>query len=104
MIKSYDASVSVVGEDHTFKGTIATGDQFIASEDYVNKLQNDFGAIACEMEGASIAAVCYQYNKPFVVIRAMSDKADGNAHESIENMGDIAADNSSRIVIEMLKH
>ena len=66
------------------------------------KLQKDFDAIACEMEGAAIAAVCTQYEKPFVVIRAMSDKADGNATESIENMGDIAADNSSRIVIQML--
>ena len=39
---------------------------------------------------------------PFVVIRAMSDKADGNAHESVDNMGDLAADNSSRIVIQMM--
>lgn len=54
------------------------------------------------MEGASIAAVCTQYEKPFVVIRAMSDKADGNAHDSIDNMGDLAADNSSRIVVQML--
>ena len=36
------------------------------------------------------------------MIRAMSDKADGNAHESIDNMDDLAADNSSRIVIQML--
>ena len=97
-----ECAASVVGEDHVFKGTIATGDQFIASEEYVKKLQKDFDALACEMEGASIAAVCTQYEKPFVVIRAMSDKADGNAPESIENMGDIAADNSSRIVIQML--
>ena len=42
------------------------------------------------------------FGVPFVVIRAMSDKADGNAHESIDNMDDLAADNSSRIVIQML--
>ena len=99
---AYNSAVQVMGDEHVFKGTIATGDQFIASEEYVKKLQKDFDALACEMEGASIAAVCTQYEKPFVVIRAMSDKADGNAPESIENMGDIAADNSSRIVIQML--
>ena len=99
---AYDAAVKVMGEDHVFKGTIATGDQFIASEEYVETLQEKFDAIACEMEGASIAAVCTQFGKPFVVIRAMSDKADGNAHESVDNMGDLAADHSSSIVIEML--
>lgn len=40
---------------------------------------------------------------PFVVIRAMSDKADGLAHESYENMADRAADNSSRIIMQMLE-
>ena len=99
---AYDSAVQVMGEEHVFKGTIATGDQFVASEEYVKTLQQSFGAIACEMEGASIAAVCTQYEVPFVVIRAMSDKADGNAHDSIENMGDLAADNSSRIVMQML--
>lgn len=99
---AYDCAVQVIGKEHVFKGTIATGDQFIASESYVKTLQTQFDAIACEMEGAAIAAVCAQYQVPFVVIRAMSDKADGNAHDSVENMGDIAADNSSRIVMRML--
>ena len=100
---AYDSAVRVLGEEHVFKGTIATGDQFIASEEYVKILQNDFHAIACEMEGAAIAVVCSEYEMPFVVIRAMSDKADGLAHESYENMADKAADNSSRIIVKMLE-
>ena len=92
----------VVGADHVFTGVIATGDQFVASEAYVQQLQRDFNAFACEMEGASIAAVCTQYGVPFVVIRTMSDKADGNAHESFDNMAQLAADNSCRIVLGML--
>ena len=99
---AYDAAVEVVKEDHVFKGTIATGDQFIANSEYVEKLQKDYDAYACEMEGAAVAAVCDKYEIPFVVIRALSDKADGNAHDSYENFGNIAADNSSRIVIKML--
>ena len=99
---AYESAVKVLGEEHVFKGTIATGDQFVASEEYVKTLQEQFDAIACEMEGASVAAVCTEYGVPFVVIRAMSDKADGAAHEGVENMGDLAADNSNRIVIEML--
>ena len=99
---AYDAAVDVVGKDHVFKGTIATGDQFIANSEYVQKLRNDYDAYACEMEGAAAAVVCIRYETPFVVIRALSDKADGNAHESYENFGNNAADHSSRIVLKML--
>ena len=55
------------------------------------------------MEGASIALVCERYGVPFVVLRTMSDKADGLAHETYKNMGDIAADNSCKIVMKMLE-
>ena len=99
---AYDAAVEVVGDKHAFQGTIATGDQFIANSEYVEKLRSDYDAYACEMEGAAIAVVCIQYETPFVVIRALSDKADGNAHSSYENFGDITADNSGRIVMKML--
>ena len=99
---AYKSAVKVMGKDHVFKGTIVSGDQFISSEEYVKVLQDNFDAIACEMEGASAAAVCEQYKVPLVVLRAMSDKADGNAHESVDNMGDIAAKNSNKIVLKML--
>ena len=100
--EAFSAAGKIVGPDHVYKGVIASGDQFVASEEYVKKLQSDFNAIACEMEGASIAVVCTHYDVPFVVIRTMSDKADGAAYETYENMADIAADNSSRIILEML--
>ena len=100
---AFDKAKGVVGDSHVFKGVIATGDQFIANEEYVNKLRNDFDAYACEMEGASVAVICIRYAIPFVVIRALSDKADGAAHDSYENFGDIAALNSSKIVLKMLE-
>ena len=100
---AYNCAVEVLGESHVFKGVIATGDQFIASETYVEKLRNDYNAYACEMEGASVAVICIKYSVPFTVIRCLSDKADGEAHESYENFGDVAADNSSAIVLKMLE-
>lgn len=100
---AYESAKSVLKDHDVYKGIIATGDQFVASEEYVEGLEKDYDAMACDMEGASIAIVCSQYDVPFVVIRAMSDKADGKAHESYENMGDIAADNSSKIVMKMLE-
>ena len=91
---AYNAATEVVGKEHVFKGVIATGDQFVASETYVKYLQDQFDALACEMEGASVAAVCEQFGVPYVVIRCMSDKADGKAHETYDNFGDTAADPS----------
>lgn len=99
---AYKAAVETVGQNHVHKGTIATGDQFIASELYVKRLKEEYNAYACEMEGASVAAICLNYNKPFVVIRALSDKADGKAHESYKDFGDIAGANSSQIVLKIL--
>lgn len=96
------AAQEIVGKDSTFSGTIVTGDQFISSSKYVSYLQEKFNAMACEMEGASVAAICDLYSIPFVVLRTMSDKADGLAHETYENMADIAADNSCKIVMRML--
>lgn len=99
---AYAAASAVVGKGNTFKGNIATGDQFVSSEWYVTELQDQFDSYACEMEGAAVALVAYQYQVPFVVIRCMSDKADGQAHASMDNFGQKAADNSASIVITML--
>ena len=100
---AYDAAVSELGKEHVYEGVIASGDQFIASESYVQRLQKDFDALACEMEGAAIATVCKNYETPFVVIRCMADKADGKAHESYENLVEDAANQSCRVVLRMLE-
>lgn len=101
---AYEAAVRVMGEEHVHKGTIVTGDQYISSEKRAQELKENHDAIACEMEGAAIAVVCRQYETPFVVIRALSDKADGHAHKSYENFADTAAYNSSRIILDVLDH
>ena len=98
-----ESAVEVLGEDHVFTGTVVSGDQFVSSAAYVKKLQEDFDAMACEMEGAAVAIVCSEYGVPFVVIRSMSDKADGKAVKTYENFMDIAADHSSTIVMDMLQ-
>ena len=101
---AYKAAVETIGKEHVFKGTIASGDQFISSEVYVERLKKEYNAYACEMEGASVAVICIKYGKPFVVIRALSDKADGIANSNYENFGDIAGANSSRILLKMLEY
>jgi len=70
-------------------GTIATGDQFLATEERKRWIHSTFDAIAGEMEGGSIGHVCYVNQIPFAVIRTISDDADGNVPN---NFADFAAE------------
>ncbi len=56
------------------------------------------------MEGASIGHTSYLNNIPFVIIRAISDKADGTAHENFNEFVLEAAKNSSDILMDILKN
>lgn len=60
-------------------GRIATGDQFISQEIIKQKIVENFKAIACDMEGAAIAQVCYIHKIKFAEIRSISDDADNQA-------------------------
>lgn len=78
-------------------GRIVSGDQFIASKDVKNKLIENFGADCCEMEGASIAHAATLNNIPFVVIRAISDKADDSAEMDYPTFERQAAEHCAKI-------
>ncbi len=86
-----------------FKGTIASGDQFIASDSQRNRIKNVFNAIAAEMEGASIGHVCTLNKTNFTVLRVISDNADGGANMSFEEFAKKASDISINIMLEFVK-
>jgi len=92
----------IKGHNH-FKGRIVSGDQFIANVDKINWLNSEFNCLACEMEGASIAQVCYLNETPFIVIRSISDNANNGAQMDYEKFKDIAVENSTNILNNMLK-
>lgn len=87
---------------NSFVGRIVSGDQFIASQEKVQYLEKEFNAFSCEMEGASIAHVCYSNNVPFVIIRSISDNANNGAHMDFEKFTPIAVKNSTAILKEMI--
>ena len=74
-----DALRECAPEIHVFEGRVCTGDQYISSMEQKESIIARFGGLCCEMEGGAIAQVCCQNNIPFVIIRAISDKADGSA-------------------------
>ena len=92
-----------ISEINSFTGRIASGDQFVANIEKIQWLDNEFGAISCEMEGASIAQVCYLNSIPFVVIRSISDNANNGAHMDYQKFIPVAVKNSTRILKQMLE-
>ena len=87
------------------QGLILTSDSFVADKKIVDQIKLHFPeALASEMEGAAIAQVCYQFNKPFVIVRAMSDVADEEAGISFDEFIIEAGIKSGEMVIELIKN
>ena len=91
-------------EVKVFEGRICTGDQFISSQEQRNKIITDFGGMCCEMEGGAIAQACYLNKTPFVILRAISDKADESEEMNYEKFKEQAAKNCAAIVRYMVAH
>ena len=85
-------------------GTIASGDQFLADKSVKERIVKNFDAIAGEMEGAAVGHVCYVNKKPFCVLRAISDCADGSGAENYMEFLDTAAKNAVDVLIEFIKN
>ena len=79
-----DACEIVNPEIQCFVGRVVTGDQFISDNKTKTDLVDTFGGYCAEMEGAAMAQVATLNKVPFVIIRAISDKADDSAPVSYE--------------------
>jgi adenosylhomocysteine nucleosidase len=84
-------------------GRVLSGDQFIADKEKVNVLRDQFNGACTEMEGAAVAHVCVMNDIPFVIIRSMSDQADGSAHVNFAEFTVKAAEHSLGIIEGMLQ-
>ncbi len=100
--RAYQASKQLFG-GRILKGRVLSGDQFIADRDKVKQLHIELSGACTEMEGAAVAQVCQMNQVPFVVIRSMSDKADGSAHINFSEFTQLAADHSYRLVAHLVK-
>ena len=84
-----------------FEGRIASGDQFVHSSSQRERIASLFKARCAEMEGAAFAQACYLNSLPFVIIRAISDKADGSSNIDYPSFEKAAAERCARIVEQM---
>lgn len=86
---------------HVFIGRVASGDQFISNKEVKENIIEKFKASCTEMEGAAIAQTAYLNQVPFLIIRAISDKADDSATVDYPTFEAKAIENSVKLMIEM---
>lgn len=84
-----------------FEGRIVSGDQFISSKEKKDWLTKEFRGLCTEMEGAAIAHTAYLNRIPFLIIRAISDKADDSAAMDYPAFERMAIDNSVKLILEI---
>ena len=84
-------------------GTIASGDQFVATSEEKSRIVSEFSAHVCEMEGAAIAQTAYIGKTPFTVIRAISDGADEGSSMDYMKFLPIAAKATTALVLALIK-
>lgn len=87
-----------------FRGRVVSGDQFISDHDVKQRIVNRFGGFCTEMEGAAIAQTAWLNKVPYLVIRAISDKADGSAEMDYSEFEMKAIDHTVRLMTGMLRN
>lgn len=98
LIKLAKSAGDALFPNSTLVGRVVSGDQFIASVDKVKELYEQFGGVCAEMEGAAVAQVCAANDIPFLIIRSMSDKADGSADVTYAEFVVTAANHSYAMI------
>ncbi len=86
-----------------YTGRIASGDKFVSSIEDKLAIGKDFGALACEMEGASIGHVCYVNKTDFVVLRSVSDSLTDDSAMEFEKFTELATANSVKMLDRFIK-
>lgn len=95
------AAAQEVNPGHSRVGRVASGDQFVCQSDVKQKIIADTGALCTEMEGAAIAHGAWRNGVPFVILRAISDKADDSAEMDYPTFERIAAQRCAAITMKL---
>ena len=103
MIEHAVSAAEAVNPGHVKMGRVATGDQFICEKAAKNAIIEKTGALCTEMEGGAIAQAAYRNKIPFVIIRAISDKADDSAEMDYPSFEALAAQRCATVVQTMAR-
>lgn len=86
-----------------FTGRVVSGDQFVADSATKNRIKGNFAGYCTEMEGAAIGHAAYLNNIPYIVVRAISDKADDSASVDYPTFEKEAINNLVNMIREYVK-
>jgi adenosylhomocysteine nucleosidase len=101
LVNAAFAAAEGVNPGHTKIGRVASGDQFICSAEQKDTIIANTQADCAEMEGASIAHTAYRNGVPFVIVRAISDKADNSAEMDYPTFEALAADRCAQVTMKL---
>lgn len=93
-----------LGTAHVMIGTVASGDQFVCWDDVKQTIIENTQALCTEMEGAAIAHTAWKNQIPFVIIRAISDKADHSVEVEYPVFEAMAAKNCAMLTKSVAKY
>ena len=99
---AYEAAESV-NPGHTKVGRVASGDQFVCEKAQKEHIIAVTGGLCTEMEGAAIAHTAYRNGVPFVILRAISDKADDSAEMDYPTFERIAAHRCAEVTCALAR-
>ena len=94
-------AAEAVNPGHCRVGRVASGDQFVASRELKDRIIALTQGLCTEMEGAAIAQAAYRNGVPFVILRAISDKADDSAEMDYPTFERIAAHHCAQITLRL---
>ena len=97
------AAAEAVNPGHTKSGRVASGDQFVSRKEQKEHIIEVSGALCTEMEGAAIAHTAYRNNVPFVILRAISDKADDSANMDYPTFEALAAHRCAQVTMHLAR-
>ena len=101
LIHVAQAAAESVHPGHIHCGCIASGDQFVCHKEQKQRIIENTGALCTEMEGAAIAHTAWRNGIPFVIIRAISDKADDSAEMDYPSFEALAAQRCAQVTIAL---
>lgn len=89
-------------DSNILPGVIASGDIFCTDDKMASKIHNKFDALCVEMEGASIAQVCYLCNVPFLIIRSISDTPNNNNAVTFDEFLDMSSKKVAEVMMKLI--
>lgn len=98
-------SIRIGNEDHLpriVEGVIVTGDVFVSDEVLRRTLRKRLDATAVEMEGGAVVQTCRQFSVACLIVRGITDRADGGAQSSYDTFLAPASEHAARLVTAII--